>query len=585
MKSSTIFPVAALATLGQATWPLPLRASNLTTHSSSHSPLETISLPSVPSAPSSSYSRQRVEGHTLSSLSTAHDLSSHPPSAAISVSSLPTMRRSSSHRRIVYHTVPSPPTAQGLSSHQSVVAHSVSSPSPAYDSCSHRRIVHHTLPSPLATHNSSSRLSVVSTSHSGLSAAHNASSSLPATIIPVSQPFAPTISVVDVSPSARPCVCHGDHHDPPCCHEKTRWKTITRLVLISVPTTVVDYDGKTCTVTRETVSTVTTIQHGGCTATVIDDKTHTTCKKPGPTTWDPPRRPIRPYPSIVLSTSRKPGPTPWEPPCNHHKPTYAITVFGPEATCPPGFECQPDDDYIEDKLTVREANVRWPAPPGCANHCVGGRGCWTECDKPHPKEPSRICPEGYSCQRKKKPAPVPVPGPRKQQPPHKQRPAPKQQPTPPAAYPGPPLVPAPMPPSPPFIPPPAVLSPPAAAPPVVLPPPVSPPAAPLPPATPSDILPSPGLPQTVGRPATSSSNPVALPPAASMQPSPHVKTAPEIPPTPSHHCPAGEHPCPHRHANETVGRPEAITKAGAGLSMPATALAMIFAIGFGLLII
>ncbi|KAI7784887.1 hypothetical protein LA080_008918 [Diaporthe eres] len=376
----------------------------------------------------------------------------------------------------------------------------------------------------------------------------------------------------------------------------TRWQTITRIVLIPVQTTVVDYHGKTRTITKDRLSTVTTIQHDGCTPTVIDYKTHTTCKKPSPTTWDPPRRPIRPYPSIILDTSRKPGPTPWDPPRKphgtvrpyppddkkkHHKPTYAITVFGPEATCPAGFECQPDDDYTENKLAVREANVPWPAPPGCANHCVGGRGCWTECDKPYQEKPSRICPEGYSCQRKKKPAPAPIPGPPKQQPPHKQRPAPKQQPAPPAAYPGPPLVPAPMPPSPPFIPPPAVLSPP----PVVLPPPVSPPAAPLPPATPSVILPPPGLPPTVGRPATSSSNPVALPPAAPMQPSSHVKTAPDVPPTPSHHCPAGEHPCPHRRANETVGGPEAVTKAGAELSMPATALAMIFAIGFGLLMI
>lgn len=440
MKSSAILPVAALAALGQATWPSPLRVSNLTTHgSSSHPALDTISLPSVPSVTISSSSRQLVEAHTLSSLSTAHSLSTYPPSAATSVSSLPATHRSSSHRRIVYHTLPSPPTAHSPSSHQSVVAHSVSSPSPAYDSSSHRRTMYHTLPSPRATHDFSSQPSVASHSHSGLSAAHNSSSSPPASAVPVSEPFAANVSVADVSPSAISCVCHGDHRDPPCCHEETHWQTITRLVLIPVPTTVVDYDGNTRTVTRDRVSTVTTIQHGGCTATVIDYTTHTTCKKPGPTTWDPPRKPIRPYLSIVLSTSRRPGPTPWDPPRkphgtvrpyppdnkkSHHKPTYAITVFGPEATCPAGFECQPDDDYIENKLAVREANIPWPAPPGCANHCVGGRGCWTECDKPHQEKPSRICPEGYSCQGKKKPAPVPEPP--EQQPPHKQRPAPKQ---------------------------------------------------------------------------------------------------------------------------------------------------------------
>ena len=50
MKSSTILPVAALGSLGQAVWPSPLSASKPTTHSLSyHAPLETISLPSVPS--------------------------------------------------------------------------------------------------------------------------------------------------------------------------------------------------------------------------------------------------------------------------------------------------------------------------------------------------------------------------------------------------------------------------------------------------------------------------------------------------------------------------------------------------------
>lgn len=602
MKSSTIVPVAALATLGQATWPSPLSASNLTTHgSSSLPPLETISLPSVPSAPRSSSSRQPVEAHTLSSQPTAHNVSTHSPGAAISVSSLPTTHQSSSHRRIVYHTLPSPPTMHSPSSSRSVVAHSVSSPSPAHNSSSHRHIVYHTLPSQPTQANSSSHPSKVSHSHSGLSAAHNSSSTPSATNIPVSQPFAATISVVDVSPSATTCVCHGDRHDPLCCHRETRWQTITRLVLIPVPTTVVDYNGETRTVTKDMLSTVTNIQHGGCTATVIDYKTHITCKQPGPTTWDPPPRPIRPYPSIVLSTSRKPGPTPWYPPRKphgtvrpyppddkkkHYKPTYTISVFGPEATCPVGFTCQPDDDYVGKKLAVREAKVSWPAPPGCANHCVGGQGCWTECDKAHQEKPSRICPEGYSCQRKTKPAPVPVPEPPKQQqPPPEQRPAPKQQPAPPAAYPGPPPVPAPMPPPPPFVPGPAAQPPPAAPPPVVLPPKGSPPVAPLPPAAPSVALPPPVSPPAVGRPPAASPKSKAPSSAAPVQPSTRVKTAPGVPPAPSHHCPAGEHRCRHHHSNETVGAPETVTKAGAGLSMPAVAMAMIFAFGFGLLMI
>lgn len=397
MKPSTSLRVAALAALGRATWPSPLRALNLTTHGiSSHPPLETISIPSVHSAPSSS--------------------SSHPSGATISVSSLPTARSSSSHRRIVYYTLPS-----------------------------------------------------------------------------------------------------------------TRWQTITRLVLIAVPTTVVDYDGKTRTVTKDSLSTVTNIQP--YTTTIIDYKTYYTYK-PSPTASAPPRRPIRPYPSTGLDTSRKPSPTPWDPPRKphgsvrpyppddkkkHYKPTYTINVSRPKATCPAGFTCQPDDKYTGERVVIHEANIPWPAPPGCANHCVGGRGCWTECDKPHPKDPSRICPEGYSCQRRKKPASTPVPE------------HPEQRPAPPAAYPEPHRGPALLPPSPPFI-----------SPPVVHPPPVAPPPAVLPPL--------------VSGPAT------RLPPAA--------------PPS---------HPCPHRHANETLGAPDTVTKAEAeaGLSVPAAFMAMIFAGGFG----
>lgn len=591
MKSSTIIPVSVLATLGQATWPSPLGASNLTTHGiSAHPQLETISLPSVPSTWSSTSSRRVVEAHTLSSVSTAHSLSASPSGAAFSVSSLPTIH--------------------SLSSHQSVVAHSDSSPSLAYSSSSHHHIVYHTLPSPPMTHDSSSRPSAVSHTHTSLSPAHNTSSSPPATSIALSshssarnlssQPFTATISVVDIRPSATPCVCHGDHHDPSCCHEETRLQTITRLVLIAVPTTVVDYDGKTRTVTKDKLRTVTTIQPDACTATVVDYKTHYTCKKPTPTIWAPPRIPIRPYPSIVLDTSRKPGPTPWDPPRKphgtvrpyptddkkkHHKPTYTISVFGPETTCPVGFTCQPDDHYVKKKLAIREAHIPWPAPPGCANHCVGGEGCWTECDKPDPKDPSRVCPEGYSCQRKKKQVSAPVTEHPEQQPPHKQLPAPAQQPAPPVAYPEPPLGPAPMPPLPPFIPPPVVPPPSVAASSAVLPPLVPPPAVPIPPAAPPVVPPPPVLPSTVGQPPATSRSPVSQPPAAPVHPSTHVETASEVSPAPSHHCPAGEHPCPHLHANETVGAPRTVTKAGANLDMPGAAMAMIFACGFGLFMV
>lgn len=563
MKSSTVLPVAALATLGHATWPSPLRASNLTTHGiSTHSLFETISLPSAPSTPSSTSSDQLVEANTLSRLSTAHSLSTSPSGAASSDSSLS--------------------TTHSPSSRQSVVAHSGSSLSLAHSSSSHHRIVYHTLPSPPIAHDSSSHPSAVSHTHTRASPAYNASSSPPASTVALpshssarnlsSQPSAATISVVDISPSATPCVCHGDHHDPSCCHEETRSQTITRLVLIAVPTTVVDYDGKTRTVTKDKLKTVTTIQSDACTATVVDYKTQYTCKKPIPTIWAPPRIPIRPYPSSVLDSSRKPGPTPWDPPRKphgtvrpyptdeekkHYKSTYTISVFGPETTCPAGFTCQPDDHYIERKLAIREANVPWPAPPGCANHCVGGKGCWTECDKPDQEKPSRICPEGYTCQRKKKP--VSAPEPPEQLPPHKQLPASKQQPAPPVAYPEPPPGPAPMP--------------------------SLPPAVPAPPAAPPFVPPPHVLPSTVGQSPAASRSPVSQPPAAPVHPSTHVKTASEVSPAPSHHCPAGEHPCPHLHANETVGAPRTVTKAGANLDIPGATMAMIFACGFGLFMV
>lgn len=588
MKSSNILPVAGLATLGQATWPSPLRASNLTTHGiSAHPPLETISVPSVPLTPSSTSSHQLVEAHSLSSLSMAHSLSKSLSGSAFSVFSLP-----------ITHS---------LSSHQSAVAQSDPSLSLAHSPSSHHHIVYHTIPSPPMTHDPSSRPSAESHTHTSLSATYNASASPPASSIASyshssarnlsSQPFAATISVVNISPSATTCVCHGDHHDPSCCHEETRWQTITRLVLIAVPTTVVDYDGKTRTITKDKLRTVTTIQSDACTATVVDYKTHYTCKKPSPTIWAPPRIPIRPYPSIVLDTTRKPGPTPWDPPRKphgtvrpyptddkkkHYKPTYTISVFGPDTTCPAGFTCQPDEYYIEKKLTIREANIPWPAPPGCANHCVGGEGCWTECDKPDSKKPPRICPEGYSCQRKKKTTSAPVPAPPKQLPTHKQLPAPKQQPAPPAAYPEPPPGPAPMPPRPPFVPPPVVQPPAVATPTAVLPPLVPPPALPPRPAPPPVVPPPPVLPSVVSQPPAASRSPVAQSPAAPVHPSTHVDTAPEVPPTPSHHCPAGEHPCPHRYANEIVGAPETVTKAGANRDMPGATMAMLFAGSFGL---
>lgn len=557
MKSSTLIPVAALATLGQATWPFPSRASNLTTHGpSSLPPLATISLPGEPPAPSSSSSHRAVEAHTFPSLSTAHSLATHPSGVASSASSFPATHRSSSRRRIVYHTLPSPPVAHSSSSHQSVVAHSLSNLSAAHTPSSH----------PLVTGIILSRLY-----SAGISS---------------SQPAAATVSDVDVSPSSKPCVCYGDHHDPTCCHEVT----ITRIVLIPAPTTVVDYDDKTRTVTKDSLRMGTDLQPNLFTAAVMELKTRTTCK-PSPATWDPPRRPIRPYPSSVPETIKKPGPTPWEVPRKphgtirpypsddkreHQKPTYAITTFGPEATCPAGFTCQPDDDLIEAKLAVREASVPWPAPPGCINRCVGGRGCWTECDKRHPNKPSRICPEGYSCREKKPdpaPAPVPVPEPPRQQPPHKPRPAPKKQPVPTAPHPEHPPGPAPMPP-------PAIHSPPEAPPPVVVPPFVPLRPVPSPPTGRSVVSPPPSSSPAVGKPPTAIPNPVTQPTGAPARPSTHSKPTSKVPPVPSPHCPVKEDPCQHRYANETIGAPETVTKAGAGLPKPDTAMAMMLAGGF-----
>ncbi|KAK2615766.1 hypothetical protein N8I77_002494 [Diaporthe amygdali] len=349
-----------------------------------------------------------------------------------------------------------------------------------------------------------------------------------------------------------------------------------------LPTTVVSHDGKTRTITKEKWMTETTTDPDVCIATIIDYKTHFTCKRPTPTTWDPPRKPhgfTRPYPSIILDTSRKPGPTPWDPPRNphgtvrpypsddderkHYRPTHTSTVVAPEATCPAGFTCQPDDDYTEDKVAVREAKVPWPAPPGCINHCVGGRGCWTECDRPHSSKPSRICPEGYSCQRKK-PTLVPVPEP------------PEQQPAPPPVYPAPPPHPPPPPPAP-FIPSPDVQPLPAAPPPApaVGPPPLLPPTVQQPPAPHQNSAPQPPFVPTP---------PPALPVPV---PAPGVPSVPasEIHSAPTHHCAPGMHPCSHRHANETMVAPATVTRADAGSVLPAAGAAVILAGAFGIFMV
>lgn len=520
MKFSTIILIVALGTLGQATWPPPLSASKLTTHSlSDHAPLETISLPIAPSVQTSSSSHQSVGSHSLPILPAGQSSSTHPSGAAISLSSPPTAHTPSSHSGVVYHTLPSPPMANNPSSHKSVAAYSRSSLS--------------------QLHSSFSRPNATVTPLSGLSSARTSTS----------QPLTVTTSAGDV-----------------------------------------DHDVMTHTVTEDRVSTET--------VTVTDHEAPATCKKPSPTTWDPPRSPIRSYAISTVNISRSLDPTPWDPPRRPHEtvrpyssdtkkhqavptpwdpphrpygtvrpyppdntekhktPTYSITVREPEPTCPPGFTCQPDDDHIENKLAVREAKVPWPAPPGCENHCVGGQGCWTECDKPRSTKSQRVCPEGYSCQRPKLPAPDPAPAPstHEQQPPHEQRPAPEKKPTPPAAYPGTPPVPAPLAPSPHFIPPPVVQPPPAPPSSVVLPLPASPSAVQPLPVVPQPVIspPPPAFPDTAPRP------PIAPAPAP----------VPLDPATPPRHCPNGMHPCPHPYANETFWKPDTVTKADAGLSVP-----------------
>lgn len=122
-----------------------------------------------------------------------------------------------------------------------------------------------------------------------------------------------------------------------------------------------DNNVKSHTVTEDNTRMVT------ATVTEYD----TSCMEPSPTGWG---RPTRPHPSTPVDTSK-----------------------------------EPDDDYTEHKVAIRDANIPWPPPPGCVNYCEAGRGCWTACDKPT-KAP-RVCPEGYPCQMKKKPRPKATPKP------------------------------------------------------------------------------------------------------------------------------------------------------------------------------
>jgi hypothetical protein len=595
MKSSIILPVAVLGTLCQAVWPSPFSGSNLTMHNiSSHAPLEIISLPNGAS------------GQLLSS-----------------------------HQSVALHNLPSLPTKHSFSSRTSGVPISPSTVQIARTSSSHRGVVHHTLPIPAIMNGSSFPISDVVYSHSNLSPAHNSSSGPNAAVTPVS------------SPSSSP-------------------KSLSRPLQMNVSAIDIDHKVvKTLTLTKYKVKKVTATQPNSCISTVTVIKTHLSCKHPNPTTWDPPRSPVRQTPAISVDTRTEPRrttgdpphnshgtvrsyssdnqkhqaatsswgfgtvrphsseskkkpeavPTPWDPPPESHgtvqpytsesnkhegdptplpgphgsdwtvrpytpdqpkkykAPTYTITVFDPETTCPPGFTCQPDDDYVENKLANREAKAHWPAPPGCVNRCVGGQGCWTECDKPT-KQP-RVCPEGYSCRIKKLLASAPNPEPPEHEPPRTRQPATVQQPGPPAAYSVPPWVPNPLPPSAPYTTP-VIQAPPALPPPVALPLPVSHSVAqPAPVAPPPVDLP----------PPAASAYPIAGPPAAPASPSVHVDTSTAAIPTPSHRCPHGKHPCPHSRANETSWAPDTITKAEGRISVPVLRTArmyMLFAPFIGL---
>lgn len=448
---------------------------------------------------------------------TTNSLSDHAPLETITLPSAPsTQTSSSSHQSVRSHSLSNLSAGQSSSTHPPGAAISLSNPPTAHTPSSHSGVVYHTLPSPPLANDSSSHKSVAAYSRSSLSQPHSSFSRPNATVTPLSglssartstsRPLTATISAVDV-----------------------------------------DYDVKTHTVTKDRVSTET--------VTVTDHEIHNTCKKPSPTTWDPPRSPIRPY-----------------PPDNTEKHKTSTSVFEPEPTCPSGFTCQPNDDHIENKPVVRKAKVPWPAPPGCENHCVGGQGCWTECDKPHSPKPQRICPEGYSCQKLKLPAqdPAPAAGPSEQQPPHEESPSPEQKPEPSVAYPGLPPLPAPLAPSPPFIPPPVVQPPPAPLPAVV---------SPLP-ASPSAVQPLPIAPQPVISPPPPASPDPPPRPAITSAPA-HVSLKP--PTAPPHRCPNRMHPCPQPHANETSRKPDTVTKAEAGLSISNHSMYVMIAPFVGLL--
>lgn len=357
---SYIFFAAALGTLAQATWPLTSGASKPTTQNyfDYKPPLETVTIPNFPLAQTSSSSHDPDGAHSLSSLPTGPSVSTSPPSALTSLSSLPTANATPS-QDTVQHALSSAPIMHISSSPVSTVAYS-------------------------QAYNSFSQGTSVVTPLSGASSARISSS-------------------------------HVD--------DNLKTHTVTENDTRTVTTTV------TTTVTAAVTNTVT--------AAVIDPEAP--CRKPLPAVWGPPRRPTRPHPITPFDASIEPGATSCGPPHKAHGPIHPclspksrdslceshgsvrpyppddnkhqagpkqsepfrkhhgtigrhptdatkkypheITVLS-EATCPLDFTCQPDEDYTENSLAIRD-------------------------NEQYPKRSSRVCPERYSCQMRKKLPPAP----------------------------------------------------------------------------------------------------------------------------------------------------------------------------------
>lgn len=394
---SYIFLIAALGTLGQATWPPTLSASKPTTQSNCDykPPLETVTIPHFPSAPTSLSSHDLDEVHSLSSLPTEPSVSTGPPSALASLSSLPTANTPSSHRDTVQHTPSSAPMMHISSSHIPTVANSSSQPTSVVTSlsgASSARSSSSYVQDNLKTHtvteyNTRMVTTTVATTVIAAVINHEAPCMKPGPAVwdtPRPHPITP----VDASMEPGPTSCDPPHrlHGAvrPCVLDKNQAIPTPGDTLRKPQGTVGPYPSDSEKKHQSVPTSRDSLHesHGTMWPHSQDDDRHQAVQKP----WERPRKPhgtVRQYPTDATK-----------------KYPHVITMLS-EAACPPGFTCQPDDDYTENNLATR--------------------------DEQCPKQSPHVCPEGYSCQMRKKLPPTVV------EPPPYYSPRPVVSPPPPAS--------------------------------------------------------------------------------------------------------------------------------------------------------